>query len=375
MPDYKYTYYEYHPIANAFPMMEIVELTELAQDIDKKGLLEPVVLYEGKILDGRNRYEACDMCRVNPSFTEYTGDDPVGFVLSKNLTRRHLTASQKAVVALDLVPLFEEEARKRQATSGPGIYGGKPVAALMQQPVCNEPHITRARAAEKAAATVGIGERYVYDAKRIQQSSPELLEQVRDGIKTIPQAIREINRTERLEVIKDTPPMTGKYRVIYADPPWEYGQIIDKYGPADNHYNTMSTEDICALPVSEIAEDNAVLWIWATSPKIEEALQVTKAWGFTYKAMFVWDKIKHNYGHYNSVRHELLFIATKGSCTPDVPVLTDSVVSIERTEHSKKPAEFRELIDNMYPYGARVELFAREPAEGWNVWGAESERN
>ena len=96
-----------------------------------------------------------------------------------------------------------------------------------------------------------------------------------------------------------------------------------------------------------------------------------KAWGFEYKTHFVWDKVKHNMGHYSSVRHELLFVCVRGSCQPDVRKLFDSVYSEERTEHSRKPQKFREIIDEIYPNGARVELFARRPADGWEVWGNE----
>src|SRR4030095_7531257 len=96
------------------------------------------------------------------------------------------------------------------------------------------------------------------------------------------------------------------------------------------------------------------------------------AWGFEYKTAFIWDKVKHNYGHYNSVRHELLLIATKGSCVPDSNELYDSVVVIEREEHSSKPEYFRSIIDEMYrPKGKdRIELFARSKLpKGWIGWG------
>jgi N6-adenosine-specific RNA methylase IME4 len=105
---------------------------------------------------------------------------------------------------------------------------------------------------------------------------------------------------------------------------------------------------------------------------LPEALEVAKAWGFTYKTTFIWDKIKHNMGHYNSVRHEVLLVCTKGACTPDVKRLFDSVVSEERTEHSKKPNVFREIIETIYTYGNKIELFARETPEGWDVFGNQS---
>ena len=102
---------------------------------------------------------------------------------------------------------------------------------------------------------------------------------------------------------------------------------------------------------------------------LEDSFKVINAWGFKYKSSFIWDKVLHAMGHYNSVRHEFLLIATRGSCTPDVPKLIDSVVSIERTEHSRKPKEFRNIIDTLYPIGDRLEMFAREAPDGWDVWG------
>ena len=159
------------------------------------------------------------------------------------------------------------------------------------------------------------------------------------------------------------------FRTIYADPPWSYNdkQNTSKLGGAAKHYDTMPLEDICALTIP--AQSNSVLFMWATSPLLEDAFKVINAWGFKYKTSFVWDKVLHAMGHYNSVRHELLLIATRGSCTPDVAKLYDSVVSIERTEHSRKPAWFREMIDELYPVGERIELFAREAPKGWDVWG------
>lgn len=176
----------------------------------------------------------------------------------------------------------------------------------------------------------------------------------------------------------------GVYRVVYADPPWEYSSSgLDQYGPAERHYPTMSTEKLCALDdeetqgfasrVREIVAEDAVLFLWATSPTLPDALKVIEAWGFVYKSSFVWDKVGHNYGHYNSVRHELLLVATKGSCLPDTSELFDSVISIPKSNvHSAKPARFREMIEELYPNGPRVELFLRgEAPEGWDAWGNE----
>lgn len=109
--------YRFHPACTIFPPLSDDELQELADDIAANGLRNPIVLYQSKILDGRNRYLACEIAGVEPRFTEFDGDDPIGWVVSQNLLRRHLTASQKAVVALDLLPLLEKEAKQRQRQS------------------------------------------------------------------------------------------------------------------------------------------------------------------------------------------------------------------------------------------------------------------
>lgn len=184
--------------------------------------------------------------------------------------------------------------------------------------------------------------------------------------------LREEIKKESRSSLKSPEVPSGKYQVIYADPPWAYNdkQETEKLGGAEKHYATMTVDEICNLPINQLSLDNAVLFIWVTSPLLEDVFSVINSWGFKYKTSFVWDKIKHNMGHYNSVRHELLLIATRGSCTPDNVKLFDSVQSIEKTEHSKKPDEFYEIIETLY-YGKKIELFARDKRDGWDSWGNE----
>ena len=177
---------------------------------------------------------------------------------------------------------------------------------------------------------------------------------------------------EREFALHNTP---EKYDIVYADPPWEYGdKLIEGYGAAEHHYPAMSIYELCNLSINKITADNAVLFLWVTSPLLEECFEVINTWGFTYKTSFVWDKEKHNYGHYNSVRHEFLLICTKGSYLPENNKLFDSVQTINRsTIHSQKPEEFRKIIETMYPSGRKIELFARKTAPGWDVYGNEIE--
>jgi N6-adenosine-specific RNA methylase IME4 len=189
-------------------------------------------------------------------------------------------------------------------------------------------------------------------------------------VKQLRERVREIKAT-------DAPPLPeGVYRVIYADPPWEYGDKRASDGSAESQYPTMSIDEICAMPVRDMAAADSVLFLWATAPLLVEAVRVVEAWGFTYKAQFVWDKVKGFNGHYNDVRHELLLIATRGSCVPAVESLDPSIVQEKRTKHSRKPDCFYELIERLYPVGdeTHVELFARRSRDGWTAWGNQVDR-
>ena len=169
---------------------------------------------------------------------------------------------------------------------------------------------------------------------------------------------------------------SGKYGLIYADPPWRYENPPMGGGnrSIENHYPTMTLEEICALPVPELTLDDSMLLLWTTAPKLEESLAVINAWGFTYRTGMVWVKDKIGMGYHVRSQHEHLLIAKKG--TPPVPEPSDrppSVFEAPRNKHSAKPLEYYDLIESMYPNLPRVELFSRTPRDGWNTWGFEAD--
>lgn len=368
--------YDFHRYANIFPLMEGEAFERLAADILDNGLIEPVVLYDGAILDGRNRYRACQHVGVPARFVEYDGDNPLGFVISKNRHRRHLTSSQLAAIAVQQEELMTElaaEARARQlSTLKQMSAGGAPVTETF-------PERANGEARERVADIFGTNPRYIDDAKRLKEAAPDLLQQVAIGELTIPEAKREHQHRERqerraeiLEAAKDTPlaPPAPPYTLIYADPPWRYEHVRTESRAIENQYPTMALEDICALPVQDIADEDCVLFLWATNPKLAEAMDVIRAWGFTYRTNMVWVKDKIGMGYYARQQHELLLVAVKGA--PGAPMPEDrqsSVIEAPRTEHSRKPDEFYTLIERLYPLSKKVELFARAPREGWAAWG------
>ncbi len=214
------------------------------------------------------------------------------------------------------------------------------------------------------------------DAVAVKRDNPELHEKVKSGEITLPQAKREIRLAARNEILREVEWPEGKYRVLYADPPWRYEHCKTSNRRIENQYPTMDLDAICNMKISEITTQDSVLFLWATSPKLYEAMKVVDAWDFTYRTCIVWDKERIGMGYYARQQHETLLICTKGS--PSVPVEEHrpcSVIRSPREGHSRKPDRFRELIDAMYPYGPRIELFARTKRDGWDVWGNEVQAN
>lgn len=169
-----------------------------------------------------------------------------------------------------------------------------------------------------------------------------------------------------------------RYGVIVADPEWRFEPYSRETGmdrAADNHYPTSVTEVIVARNVPGIAADDCVLFLWATVPMLEDAMVVLKAWGFKYRSHAVWDKVHIGTGYWFRNRHELLLVGTKGDIP--APAMGDqfaSVMTIARKEHSAKPEQFLEMIEQYYPNLPKIELNRRgAPRPGWDAWGNEAE--
>jgi len=167
-----------------------------------------------------------------------------------------------------------------------------------------------------------------------------------------------------------------KYNIIYADPPWSYGDKLKHHGgSADSHYDTMSIDDICNLPVDNISADNCALFLWGTWPLLPEALRVVESWGFTYKTCgFVWVKNYTNgkkvLGMGNDTRGntEFVLLAKKGRMIRIDNGISQYIESPIK-EHSKKPDQVRQKIVQLYGDLPRIELFARTKIHGWDVFG------
>jgi len=181
---------EYHPAAQLFPLLEGPEFEELKADIAANGLIEPIYLHpDGTILDGRNRHRACIETGTRMRLQTWDGKgSAVQFVVSKNLHRRHLSSSQRAAISLDALAMLEAEAKKRQEATQFGGGG-------------NNSTTEQGKARDQAAALLNTNPRYVQDAKKLRDKAPDLLDEVRAGKKSIPQANKELVQRERGQAV------------------------------------------------------------------------------------------------------------------------------------------------------------------------------
>ena len=377
----------FHPLADLFPLLEGDDLAALKDDIARNGLEEPITLFDGQVLDGRNRFLACHAVSFERGwpdsgfeppvrFVQFNGADPAAFVISKNLHRRHLNESQRAMAAAKLATL--------------------PLGANQHAQIC-------APSQNDAADMLNVSRRAVQSAKKVRASgSPALIKAVDDGkiAVSVGAQLAELPKAAQAKAVKNPDDarhfakiyrrrereqkLAGKilalpekrYGVILADPEWRFQPYSRDTGmdrAADNHYPTSVTEEIKARDVASIAAEDCVLFLWATVPMLTDALEVMKAWGFKYKSHFIWAKDRFGTGYWNRNRHELLLVGTRGDIpAPSQGTQFNSLIEAPVGEHSEKPAFAHEIVERHFPTLPKIELNARKGRAGWEAWGFEA---
>ena len=232
----------------------------------------------------------------------------------------------------------------------------------------------------KLAKVAGVSHDTIAKVQKIEEKAPEeVKEKLNTGEISINQAYKGIKQEENNQKRKETLQTKAKelpaekFQVIYCDPPWQYNNS-GLNGSAESKYPTMPIEDLCKMSIKSIAAENAVIFMWATNPLLEDALKLMKAWGFEYKTNMVWVKENSNFGKlgfYIYGQHELLLIGVKGSILP-IGEKPTSIITGNNAIHSRKPDSVYDIIESMYPELKYIELFARNtPRDGWVKWGNE----
>jgi ParB-like chromosome segregation protein Spo0J len=359
---------EFHPLSEVFPMMGEEELSQLADDIMKHGLHDPVIRHEGKVLDGRNRYTACLRANVTPVFVDYEGTNPAAFVVSRNLQRRHLAVSQRAVAAAKLIPHLQKAARKRvlagKGADGSGGRGKKrgpnPVEKVPQglpgqagaaAEAGAEPVNGRSR--DLAAAILGVNAKYIDYVKTIQEKAPKEIRAIREGKKTISQVMREIKKSENggepeplpKAVEKEVAKLKGeRFQIIAADQ-------FHLFDWASQH-----SEKALGTLLTATAEPDSVLFV---TSQIQHTLPKTLG-QYVFITWIILERAEvMDCGAFNmETRHELaaVYVTPETTLEPGekMPSLIQADVLIER-------------ISKWFPDRKKLALFGDEAPKGWTL--------
>ena len=375
---------EQHAYGMLYPEMDEAQFQSFIENVTENGFQNPIIyLYEGKILDGWHRYQAaltiqeCDTSKNMLDlliFREFNRADPLAFVHSINGYRRHLTQAQLAVIAL-------KHTKMKQV--------GRPDKKIVSDDTI--------KSSTEIAQVTGTSRETVQRAKRAMQLAPEKIDDMVEGTVTPTQIIdqdrdkqikqtvdmRQLARQSAKRKMKAQYPALPEkqYDIIYADPPWDYeGQVQHsgeggpETGGAVVHYRTLTLVELEALNVSSLANPDCLLFLWTTGTHLDQAIELGRAWGFDYKQVaFVWDKQRTNPGHYTLTQCEyVLVFKRKYGTRPDDRLATPrQFVSEMRGKHSAKPKEVANRIVTMYPEASRIELFARDESDDFDVWGNE----
>jgi len=340
------------------PPLSADEYEALKADIAERGCLVPVELDEdGQVLDGAHRIRACSDLGIKPPTITRRGlseDEKRAHAIALNLQRRQLDREQRA------------DLHRKLREAGKSLREIAEVSGVHPSTVADDVRGVGNPTPETITGRDGKS----YPAKKVKPAPvldfPEQPEM--EAAETRERVERQQRRENRPAPVV-IPPAEGTYSVLYADPPWRYDHNeTPDLRDVENHYPTMAVEDICALDAP--AADDAVLFLWATNPKLLEAFEVMEAWGFTYRTNACWVKDRFGMGYYVRGQHELLLIGKRGNIrAPEPSNRPSSVLTAPRQKHSQKPDDFYDLIEGMYPGHDKVELFARRPREGWSSWG------
>lgn len=351
------------------------DLSGLADSIKRVGLLHPIVVTAGDVLvAGERRLRACESlgwtripCRVVPDL-----DDLLRAESDENTVRQNFTPSEAHDIYEALLVREREAAKERQGTRT------DLAPALGAKLAPSQPKPMESKSSTRAAAATGYSRQTLAKVAEVKAAAdagtvPQSVVQEMDTTGRVDGAYRKVQRAKAAAVIRSEPaPLpAGPFRVIVADPPWRYdGRADDLSHRSANPYPDMSTPEIMAMPVRDMAHDDAILWLWTTNAFMEHAFGIAREWGFEPRTILTWAKDRMGTGDWLRGQTEHCLLAVRGKPT----VLLTNQTTLLRAplrEHSRKPDEFYALVEALCP-GSKVELFAREARPGWALWGAEA---
>jgi len=352
------------------PPLAADELRQLEENILRDGCRDPLVLWGGILIDGHNRHEICTKHSLpfeTTTMVFQSRDDVMDWMDANQLGRRNLTPDAFRLA------LGRRYNRTKMSFAQAGalkcldqIDPGSTAAKLAAEHSVSEATVKRAGSFAEEVARLPELQRAIAERKPVLQVKREIKERERE-------ARREENRAKvsEAQAPEDIIKSEAKFATIVIDPPWDWGDEgdQDQMGRARPDYATMSKEQLMALPVGTLADDDCHLYMWITNRSLPKGFDLIQAWGFRYITAITWAKPSFGMGNYFRGQTEQILFAVKGS----QPLKRKDVGTLFTAPrgpngHSSKPVEFYDLVESCSP-GPFLEMFSRHNREGWTAWG------
>jgi N6-adenosine-specific RNA methylase IME4 len=337
------------------------DLRALAKSIAEVGLLHPIgALASGELVFGERRLRACCLLGWTeiPARVVDIGSIVQGEI-HENQIRKDFTPSERVAIERTMKAQIE---RRQGARTDLGQNLGRSRVADASASLAGFGNRETAR---QAAAVVEAGERDPAKYARLVEDM--------DRSGRVGGVYRRLVVEQKAAAIAAEPPAlpTGPFRTIVADPPWFYARDDDPSHRGACPYPTMTVPEICAMPIAELAAEDALLWLWVTNPNMRRAFEVLDAWGFVERSILTWAKPHFGTGNWLRGQTEHCILAVRGR--PIVTLTNQATIlhaPVPEQRHSRKPEEFYQLVESLCP-GSKVELFCRQPRPGWAAHGDE----
>lgn len=377
------------------PPLADSEFDLLEKNILADGCREPLVVWNGILLDGHHRLSIClehglPFKTVPPREEIKENLDAKIWVFENQLGRRDLDDFVKSEMALELKKLYRERAERNSGDHSPFSqdvdqeelnkkllrrhnYDSVEENILKTDKNNKEKHKkwNENRVDAQIANAAGVSRLQINRTEKIlKKGDPEDIADLRAKKTTINKVFNKIKKKEHQETLAAHQLPEGKYRVLYVDPPWSLGSepVASTKPDALGYYPRMTVEEIAEIPIQDICEKNAALFMWTPPELLPSAIDVLEHWGFEYRAIFTWKKDKATTGLYNKIDQEFLLVGEKGNCQPENDEIVSSIQCIDK-KGASKPDEFRKIIENLYSSTKnKVELYPRKKCEGWSQY-------
>ena len=361
------------------PKLSPKEFSQLEANLLADGCRDPMVTWNGTLLDGHNRLEICERHKLPFKTVEVEMTDENAaqvWIIRNQFGRRNITLACRCELAEKLAEALKPKAKDNQKAGGGDRKSSRAKSGL---PILAEPINTREQAAKEAGVSHGSLTAFKFLK---ENASPEVLAELMHNPEVklhriAKELLREIKIDEhgkKLAAIAACPqPLvdSGPKDIILADPPWQYDFAETDSRKIENQYPTQTVDDICAMQIPR--GENGLLLLWATAPKLLEAIRVMAAWGYEYKTHAVWDKEKQGMGYWFRGQHEILLVGVRGTFSPPMESLRcGSVFREPRGKHSKKPECVYQWIETAFPEFTKHEMYCRKPRQGWTCSGNEA---